>query len=883
MSSQLAKLFTTIAREGFCSPKEKDQTSQGEDSKLEAGTGLGDGEGAEDISKDVGDDEDLDELAQENTGEKNDKEIEDEKDAVDMADADMEGEMGEAGEQEEKDNENGEEEDEAEDIEEETGSVDDLGENTVDEKMWDEGGNMDSEKDQTADKADGRKDEDSAAAAEEQKDSKDTKNDAEKQESKEEGEGEGEEEEEEVGADEDENSGPQEAERADPTMQEQENLDLPDDIDLEGKEDMEDDDVDFDDEKDGKEDVDETEEAPPTDNEVPSAPDELMYDVSEDEISDSEMPDEKKEAGDDAEPEDQVQDNEDVLQDNRANDQNEQDESGEAEATAQGRGLVQDQDEQQQADNNDVNHASAERPQGDKGDAPQTAPDASGLGERGETGEDDNENNEPMHAEEPSDINQSFKKLGDALEDWYRRQRNIQEAKQRENEGEAPDQADRNMRDDEFEHLPYEDVEADAQAIGAAREDEARAIDEDAGTGVQEEAERRDQFHDQEEADADNKSEDEDVNMGDDDAQRPVAEVQDRTAEETRTFIGERDQSNKVQDQEMQDLLSDEEEEEDNLSDLDDLLHNTALASITDLPQMDRNTAISTWQTHESRTHNLSLQLQEQLRLILHPTQSSKLRGDFRTGKRLNIKRIIPYIASNFKRDKIWLRRSVPSKRQYQIMLALDDSKSMSEAGVGGMAFDTLAMVTRALTTLEAGELAVLGFGKEIKVPVGFGEVMGTEKGGEMVRQLCFEQGGTDMKALLTRAKGLFEDAAVSKRGPAGEVWQLMLVIGDGVFEDAEGVRRAERLLADMGVMVVFVIVDAFGNTGEAKRGKQSIVDLQVATFKKGPDGTTNLHTRKYLETFPFRYYLIVRDVVELPGVLASALKQWFSEVAETG
>ena len=52
-------------------------------------------------------------------------------------------------------------------------------------------------------------------------------------------------------------------------------------------------------------------------------------------------------------------------------------------------------------------------------------------------------------------------------------------------------------------------------------------------------------------------------------------------------------------------------------------------------------------------------------------------RGDYRTGKRLNMRKVIPYIASQFRKDKIWLRRTKPSKRQYQIMLAIDDSSSM--------------------------------------------------------------------------------------------------------------------------------------------------------------------------------------------------------------
>ena len=54
-------------------------------------------------------------------------------------------------------------------------------------------------------------------------------------------------------------------------------------------------------------------------------------------------------------------------------------------------------------------------------------------------------------------------------------------------------------------------------------------------------------------------------------------------------------------------------------------------------------------------------------------------RGDFRSGKRLNIRRLIPYIASHYQNDRIWLRRSKPSKMDYQIMVAVDDSRSMAE------------------------------------------------------------------------------------------------------------------------------------------------------------------------------------------------------------
>ena len=45
--------------------------------------------------------------------------------------------------------------------------------------------------------------------------------------------------------------------------------------------------------------------------------------------------------------------------------------------------------------------------------------------------------------------------------------------------------------------------------------------------------------------------------------------------------------------------------------------------------------------------------------------------------------------------------------------------------------------------------------------------------------------------------------------------------------------------------------------------------------------GEMKLKMKKYLEGFPFAYYLVVRDVRELPAVLAMALKQWFAEVVD--
>lgn len=77
------------------------------------------------------------------------------------------------------------------------------------------------------------------------------------------------------------------------------------------------------------------------------------------------------------------------------------------------------------------------------------------------------------------------------------------------------------------------------------------------------------------------------------------------------------------------------------------------------------------WGRLRGVTGALSQRLCEQLRLVLEPMVATKLQGDYRSGKRINMRRVIPYIASGFRKDKIWLRRTKPAKRDYQVMTKL--------------------------------------------------------------------------------------------------------------------------------------------------------------------------------------------------------------------
>lgn len=151
------------------------------------------------------------------------------------------------------------------------------------------------------------------------------------------------------------------------------------------------------------------------------------------------------------------------------------------------------------------------------------------------------------------------------------------------------------------------------------------------------------------------------------------------------------------------------------------------LAEWTQIPSTEE--AAAAWNCLCSVTDAAARDLSEKLRLVLEPTQASRLRGDYKTGKRINMRKIIPYIASQFRKDKIWLRRTKPFKRDYQIVLALDDSSSMADNHSKELAFESLSLISKAMTYLEVGQLGVVSFGEQVKMLHPLGEAF-TEQSG---------------------------------------------------------------------------------------------------------------------------------------------------------
>ncbi|CBX97255.1 hypothetical protein IAQ61_007332 [Plenodomus lingam] len=901
---RLQKSFIQIGTQGFCQPPDKSNKQEpGKDEKLESGTGLGEGEGAEDISKDIEDDEDLDELAQEKKGEREGS-IEEEEDAVDMGEQDMEGETEEVGEKEDKGDESGDEGDD--DVQSEVGSVDDLGPSAVDEKMWDEGGKEDDAKEKESKDDVGTENQDEQVAAE-QKEKKEGKPEEEGDENDEEEKKEGQEGEDEEmeGEDQDENVAAGESEQMDPHAKEEETLDLPEDLNIDGQD------------EDGKEDdvadMDMGDDLPEDeiDSELdPGGPDTVDEDIGPEQEGEEEkdttghIEDDQKEGEEEEEeaeepmeddavpmPDDNIPDEPRDTKDTDQKDQN-ADAGGGTEANEEAHKDKKEQASASAANQDEGQEGEFPEQQQDTADADgqlgqKAAPDAGGRGEQ------------PEETRET----QSFKKLGDVLEKWYNQQKQISEAQEKEETQVQQIDKEVDMADADFEHLNDEEAQADTQALGTATEEQAKALDHDMAMPVNEDEEKMPSRPEDDEQ----MSADKDVEMADaepEDAPQPEEQQQQSNAMEgqPQAFIGEQKDLPDNQDQEMMDAVA-EDDDASSTSSVHEVETQLELTHL-DVSPMTPDSARALWFSHEAATHSLSQQLTEHLRLILAPTLATKLRGDFRTGKRLNLKRIIPYIASGYKRDKIWLRRSQPSKRSYQVMIALDDSKSMAESGASNLALKTMTLVTKSLSMLEVGEVSVVGFGDGVNVAHDFDKPFTSEAGVRVFEQFGFGAAKTNVRGLVDKSLELFAEARRTGNHGAGEdLWQFMLIVSDGICDSHAEIQRLVRKAQEERVMIVFVIIDSSATTTTAapasatavpamprpsnevtvsqpvaprEMDKTSILDLQsVEITAEG-----KVVRWKYMERFPFRYYIVVRDVRELPGVLAGALRQWFGEVA---
>jgi midasin len=486
----------------------------------------------------------------------------------------------------------------------------------------------------------------------------------------------------------------------------------------------------------------------------------------------------------------------------------------------------------------------------------------------------------PMSAEAGG---QPQKSLGDIMKDIKRRRDEILDQQEKDNRVDNPSAPQEGAG--QVEHIG-EDEEGDDQALGRAEEEERQKLadlnivdEEEQG----EAPERRGMEDDGEEVEA----ADQEGAKGQAPERSVKQERQERDGDKALmgNEIGgdapmERPDDQMEVDDDREDTIEAKREVEDDDDDTP--------VELNEVTKVEDETLDGEmiWRQHAALTSDLSYALCEQLRLILEPTLATRLQGDFRTGKRLNMRKIIPYIASEYTKDKIWLRRTKPSRREYQVLLSLDDSRSMADSHSVHLAYQTLALVSQAMNKLEVGQVAIAKFGESVDILHPFGTGFTDADGAKVVDAFKFDQNRTDVVKLVERTLTFLAESRQNQPSSSNaDLWQLQIIISDGVCQDHAKLRRLLRRALEERVMIVFIVIDSLHTTttgpNTAGAGRTSILSMQTVEYKN-VGGEMQLEMTRYLDTFPFEFFVVLRDVEALPGVLADTLRQWMARVSQS-
>lgn len=481
---------------------------------------------------------------------------------------------------------------------------------------------------------------------------------------------------------------------------------------------------------------------------------------------------------------------------------------------------------------------------------------------------------------------QSSRSLGDILKDIRRRRDEIIAQQQRgETAQKATDASD--VAPGQVEYLREEDTDEDMQALGPAGEEERQKL---ADLNILDDEMEGDMQNPSGMEDAEAQAASRPSQREPDSVIKPGLEQNRQTTEETPTqadVAGDLPDPAGTFPMGLDDEEKTIEAADEAKPDVDPEMN---IRDAAPLPQAPSD-GEELWRYYANLTSDLSYALCEQLRLILEPTLATRLQGDFRTGKRLNMRKIIPYIASEYTKDKIWLRRTKPSRREYQVLLSLDDSRSMAESHSVHLAYKTLALVSQALNKLEVGQVSVARFGESVDILHQFGETSFTDvDGAKVMSSFNFDQQRTDVAALVERTLSVLAEARQrqTSSSSAPDLWQLQIIISDGVCQDHHRLRTLLRRALEQRVMIVFIIVDSLHQSAtstasvtEFASTRPSILSMQTVEYKN-VNGEMQLEMQRYLDTFPFEFFVVLRDVEALPGVLADTLRQWMARVSQS-
>jgi midasin len=106
--------------------------------------------------------------------------------------------------------------------------------------------------------------------------------------------------------------------------------------------------------------------------------------------------------------------------------------------------------------------------------------------------------------------------------------------------------------------------------------------------------------------------------------------------------------------------------------------------------------------------------------------------------KKVKHEKVISFIASHYRNDKIWLRRTLPSKRDYRILLAIDDTLSMREGGLGSLQLGSLNNYHRSSSSLGSRKSSCGCNQRQMNLLQTFDETITSERSSFVLSQFGF-------------------------------------------------------------------------------------------------------------------------------------------------
>ena len=199
----------------------------------------------------------------------------------------------------------------------------------------------------------------------------------------------------------------------------------------------------------------------------------------------------------------------------------------------------------------------------------------------------------------------------------------------------------------------------------------------------------------------------------------------------------------------------------------------------------------------------------------------------------------------------------------------------MHDSKVGVLAHLALATLSKALTLLEVGQLGIVSFGDSVDIVHPSDQPFTDEVGARLLSRFSFQQGGgpstakNSMAQLLEMCQPFLESQAAQQSGSSSaRCSQLMVIISDGRFGCRERVQLLINQCLERQQLPLLVIVD---NPEE----NMSITDLTKFEFVNGKPKSS-----PYLENYPFPFYVLLRDIRQLPQVLSDTMRQWFEIIS---